>query len=247
MRFEDKVANLRIKKHKGFETKEFLLDVKRLAEGEAFEYITGEVIFCDVIINLSLRPMIPRPETEFWVREAFNYIQVREMTKSFRALDLFSGSGCVGIACAKHFKDSEVDCIELDPKLKEQIKISALKNNVSERIQAITGDVFEGATGKYNVIFAVPPYVPSQMRNEVMQELHAEAELSFFDREDGFYFHTQVLTKSQEFLVPDGLLCLEFDITQKKHLETLIVGAGWKILRYLKDPYGHDAAVIISR
>ena len=43
MRFEDKVELLRIKKHKGRETPEFLADVKALTDGEAYEYLLGEV------------------------------------------------------------------------------------------------------------------------------------------------------------------------------------------------------------
>ena len=69
MRFEDKVEILRIKKHKGRETESFLADVKLLTEGEAYEYLMGEVEFAGAKIDLSLRPMIPRPETEFWVKK----------------------------------------------------------------------------------------------------------------------------------------------------------------------------------
>ena len=53
MKFEDKVAQLRIKKHKGKETPEFLLDVQKLAHGEAYEYLLGEVLFCGTKIDSS--------------------------------------------------------------------------------------------------------------------------------------------------------------------------------------------------
>mgnify|MGYP001559541801 FL=1 len=120
-RFEDKVAELRIKKHQGRETEDFLNDVKKLAEGEAYEYLLGEVDFCGAKINLSLRPMIPRPETEFWVKQAIEDILDTRRGFTLRVLDLFSGSGNVGLAVLKNIPESIVDMIELDPKLKELI------------------------------------------------------------------------------------------------------------------------------
>lgn len=259
MKFEDKVAQLRIKKHKGKETQEFLDDVIRMVKGEALEYILGEVLFCDAKIDLSLRPMIPRPETEHWVKEAMRQItehrqtdnrqyttEVHEKPSVFRVLDLFSGSGCVGLAVAKYFPHAEVDLVEYDPKLKEQIEISIKKNKLNpSRVHAITGDTWEGATGEYDYIFAVPPYVPKEMHDEVMQELHAEDPLSFFDKEDGYYYHTQVLSRAKEFLKTGGTLYLEFDITQREKIEELAQLHGYKNYSFLKDPYGHEYVIVI--
>lgn len=248
MRFEDKVETLRIKKHGGKETKEFLEDVKALTEGEAFEYLLGEVKFCNAKIDLSLRPMIPRPETEFWVKQAIENILNTKRGFTLRVLDLFSGSGNVGIAILKNIPESIVDMIELDPKLKEQIEISVVKNNIKKlRTQIITGDTWTGATGKYDVIFAVPPYVPPQMKEEVMKELSAESPLSFFDKEDGFYFHKQVLSRAKEFLKEEGVLYLEFDITQREKIEELAKEYGFSNYSFLKDPYGHECAIKLDK
>lgn len=244
MRFEDKVVKLRIQKHGGKETPAFLADVKALTDGEAFEYLLGEVKFCDAKVDLSLRPMIPRPETEHWVRQAIEEIDTLGSRYTLRTLDLFSGSGNVGLAVLKHFQEATVDFIEFDPKLKEQIEISVMKNNIKKtRARIVTGDTWQGATGKYDVIFAVPPYVPPQMKEEVMQELSAEDPLSFFDKEDGYYYHTQVLARAKEFLNDNGVLYLEFDITQRERIEQLALENGWTNYSFLTDPYGHECAV----
>lgn len=248
MKFEDKVARLRIEKYKGKETPELLEDIKKMTEGEAFEYLLGEVVFCGAKVDLSLRPMIPRPETEFWVREAIKDILNTRREYVLRCLDLFSGSGCVGIAIAKDIPEATVDFIELDPKLKEQIEISIIKNNIKKlRTRVLTGDTWNGAAGKYDFIFAVPPYVPLSMKEEVMQELSAESPLSFFDKEDGFYFHKQILSRAKEFLKEGGALYLEFDITQREKIEELAKEHGFAGHSFLKDPYGHDCAICISR
>lgn len=248
MRFEKKVEILRIEKHKGKETKEFLEDVEKLVCGEAFEYILGEVRFCDAKIDLSLRPMIPRPETEHWVRQVIEHILNKKAEYSLRALDMFSGSGNVGLAILANIPEATVDMIEVDPKLKEQVTISILKNNIKKtRTRVVTGDTWEGAIGTYDYIFAVPPYVPPQMKDEVMEELHAEDPLSFFDKEDGYYYHKQVLSRTKEFLKDGGTLYLEFDITQREAIEQLALQNGWPSYSFLLDPYGHECTIMLAK
>ena len=161
-------------------------------------------------------------------------------------LDLFSGSGCVGLAVAKNIPEATIDFIELDPKLKPGVENSIIRNNIKKlRTRVLTGDTWEGAQGTYDVIFAVPPYVPPQMKDEVMKELTAENPLSFFDKEDGFYYHKQVLSRAKDFLKDDGVLYLEFDITQREKIEELAKKYSFSSYSFLKDPYGHECVVVL--
>jgi release factor glutamine methyltransferase len=248
MKFEDKVEQLRIKKHQGRETPEFLADVAKMTNGEAFEYLLGEVVFCGAKVDLSLHPMIPRPETEFWVKQAIEDLLATRRQFVLRTLDLFSGSGCVGLAVAKNIPEATVDFIELDPKLKPGVENSIVRNNIKKlRARVLTGDTWEGAGGTYDVIFAVPPYVPPQMKDEVMQELGAEDPLSFFDKEDGYYYHKQVLSRAKEFLKSDGVLYLEFDITQRERIEQLVKDYNYQNYSFLRDPYGHEFVIRLAQ
>lgn len=246
MRFEDKVAKLRIEKHSGRETNLFLDDVKKMCEGEAFEYIMGEVNFCGAKIDLSLRPMIPRPETEFWVGESIKQIKETE-ANDLKFLDLFSGSGNVGLAILHNIKESSVDFVEYDFKLKEQIEISINKNKINKsRTNIFIGDTFGNVDSKYDYIFAVPPYIPKEMKDEVMKELHAEPELSFFDKEDGFFYIKEVLKNIKKFLKEGGYLYMEFDITQRVKIEEIAKGSGFNECSFLKDPYGHECCLVLK-
>jgi release factor glutamine methyltransferase len=255
------VAELASPIHKGIETKELLEDVQKLAAGEAYEYLLGDVDFCGAHVDLSLRPMIPRPETEFWVKEVIKSETVQSRRSSglkvdtdsntIKILDLFAGSGCVGLAILKNIPASTVDFVELDPKSKDQIDISIKKNKIDpSRAKVITNDcvVFlaTAPSQKYDLITVVPPYVPPQMRDEVMGELHAEDELFFFDKEDGYYFHKQVLSRAKDFLNVGGVLYLEFDITQRERIEQLAKDSGWTSYSFLKDPYGHDCCLYLE-
>lgn len=258
MLLEKKVELLRKEKHKGRETKELLFDVKKLAEGEAFEYLMGEVLFCGAKVDLSMRPMIPRKETEFWVEQAIHSVRgsneyLERHTEEtagkypYKVLDLFSGSGCVGLAVLKNLPSTCVTFIELDSALKRQIELSCEKNKFAiESYDVASGDVFGEVKGLFDVIFAVPPYVPSQMKDEVMEELHAEPSLAFFDKEGGYYFHKKVLENVRHYLASNGTLFLEFDITQRVGIEDLVKKNNFFHYAFLQDPYGHECTIAIK-
>ena len=264
MKFEDKVSKLRIKKHQGKETKEFLEDVVTLAQGEALEYILGEVDFCGTKVDLSLRPMIPRPETEHWVKQVIDNRQpldpaqgkqttdTKIATKKLRVLDLFSGSGCVGLSVLKNIPDAHVTFGEVDEKSREQIDISLRKNTIdTTRAEVVIEDCVPflkraSALQKWDAVFAVPPYVPRAMQDEVMEELHAEDPLFFFDRDDGYYYHKQVLAHAKELLVDGGTLYLEFDIIQRETIEQLAKDYDYKNFSFLQDPYGHECVITLN-
>ena len=84
-------------------------DIELLKKGIPLDYIIGYVEFLGYHIDLSYKPLIPRTETEYWVNVETKWIIESTHTKSTRntrlkVLDVFSGSGCIGIAVYKKLK-----------------------------------------------------------------------------------------------------------------------------------------------
>ncbi|MBI2113194.1 MAG: methyltransferase, partial [Candidatus Wildermuthbacteria bacterium] len=144
-------------KYQGVMTPEAVLDIAKLKQGEHVDYIIGFTEFLGCKIDLSKRPMIPRPETEYWVEKA-----IQELWKSRSAsvwcLDLFAGSGCIGIAVLGHIPFARVDFGEKEKKFADQIKINATLNRIDrKRYRVFQSDVFSKIPYKYDYIFANPP------------------------------------------------------------------------------------------
>ena len=85
--------------------------VQRHLEGEPVAYLIGEWEFYGLPLDISERVLIPRPDTEVLAAAAIEGLQGVE---SPRVLDLCAGSGCVGLAVAKHVSGSHMVLGEID-------------------------------------------------------------------------------------------------------------------------------------
>lgn len=213
-------------KYGGQKTDEFLKDMKRLESGEPIDYLIGFFDFLGCRIDLSSRPLIPRTETEWWVEKAIKNLKENfghPMSK-YKILDLFSGSGCIGIALLKHLPSAEVDFGEKESRFVAQIEKNLVLNDVvPERATVFESDVFANIPQKkYDFTFANPPYI-SQGKIEAVQKsvLAHEPHGALFAENDGLFYIKKLLIEAPQFLAPNGKLFIEFDSWQKDEIEKL--------------------------
>ncbi len=244
---ERQTEKLKGEKYNGFESEEFFRDVDRLKKGEPYEYVLGYAMFLGVHIDLSLRPMIPRPETAFWVERAIG--ELREKKGPLRIADTFSGAGNVGLAIAKHLPLAHVELYELDPSLIPQIEISRDLNEISkERVTVKAASALDGLSGVYDSILAVPPYVPYDALPDLDPEMiDYEPHLAFFAHDGGHEFHKLLINNAYDFLKEGGTLYMEADMDHNEAIRTLVEGTPWKKLEFWPDPYGATPNVVLRK
>ncbi len=222
-------------------------DCVRLEKGEPYEYVLGHVDFLGAHIDLSFHPMIPRPETAFWVARAIEELKLKE--GNVRLADTFSGAGNVGLALLVNLPHATVDISELDPSLKSQIELSLKKNEiVDNRARVITASALEGLSGTYDAIFAVPPYVPYSALPDLDPEMRDyEPHLAFFAHDDGHEFHHILIAEAWEYLNPGGTLYMEADMDHNDAIRKMVEGTKWSSLEFWPDPYGATPNVVLRK
>lgn len=199
------------------------------------EYKRGYTNFAKCKIDLSLRPMIPRRETEFLVKKAIKKIK----GKNIKILDIFSGSGCIGITILKHIEDSKVDFAEIDVNLIKQIKINLELNKIKQnRYKVIQSNVFKNIKAGYDYIFANPPYISLKSKHLVQKSvLDYEPHLALFGGEDGLLYIRKFLKDARKHLKPDGKIYMEFDYLQKDCLEKLLEKLNYTNYKICEDQF----------
>jgi release factor glutamine methyltransferase len=247
MNFEKLCAKLLDEKYTGTESAAFRADCERLRSGEPYEYVLGHIDFLGVHVDLSLKPMIPRPETAFWVERAI--AELRSLNKPLRLADTFAGAGNVGLALLTHLKDATVDISELDPTLAPQIQRGLELNNIDpKRARVITASDIQDLSGQYDAILAVPPYVPYDALPDLDPEMRDhEPHLAFFAHDDGHEFHKILINEAYDLLLPGGTLYMEADYDHNEAIKEMVADTPWSKLEFWPDPYGATPNVVLRK
>jgi|AntRauTorckE6833_2_1112554.scaffolds.fasta_scaffold01391_4 release factor glutamine methyltransferase len=215
-------------KYQGEKSEAFFSDCKRLALGEPLAYIIGHTPFINCKIWLDNNPLIPRPETEYWVNEAINIIKNKSTLSlgledtSPKVLDMCAGSGCIGISVLKEIPNARVDFTEIDSDL-----IATINKNISENIagvsqaEVIHSNLFSNVTGKYDFILSNPPYIDESLNRTSQSVKDYEPYVALFAGEAGLEIINRLITSAPEHLSRGGQLWIEHEPEQIKEIKEI--------------------------
>lgn len=184
--------------------------VERLLDGEPIQYVLGWCCFCGISIKCDRRALIPRPETEWMVQRLINEKSINNVN---RILDLGTGTGCIAIALAHAFPESEVTGIDIS----EQALVLAHENAQNAgltNINFMKGDMTSlNLDGSFDIIISNPPYITStekqEMRKNVLDwEPH---DALFVPDDDKLLFHRSIIEYSRTHLAANGVLVIEIN------------------------------------
>ncbi len=198
-------------------------------------YREGTAEFLGCTIYLDSRPLIPRTETEWWVEEFLKTLPERGMLK---VLDLFSGSGCVGVAVLKHVQSATVDFGELEARHLPTIQKNIDANGVGGRSQVIQTDVYSNSAGAYDYILANPPYLAESRIGRIDESvLMHEPKEALMAAEDGFALIRATIEGAPAHLNPGGQLWVEHEPEHAAQIATLAASLGMSATAH-NDQYG---------
>ena len=182
---------------------------RRIEERIPAPYLIGEAWFCGLPFNVDHRVLVPRSPIAQLIQQGFapwlDGIEVE------RVLDLCTGSGCIGIACAALFADAEVDLLDISRDALAVAQSNIQRHAMNQRVRALESDLFSvlPSQQQYQLIVSNPPYVDQKDFDSMPAEFSHEPELGLVSGADGLDICYQILAQASDYLSDDGLLVVE--------------------------------------
>ncbi|MEE9309386.1 MAG: 50S ribosomal protein L3 N(5)-glutamine methyltransferase [Cocleimonas sp.] len=181
-------------------------------------YIFNEGWFAGLQFFVDERVLVPRSPIAELVENQFSpWVDADDV---LNILDLCTGSGCIGIACAYAFPLADVDLSDVSPEALEVANINIDGHDARQRVTAIESNIFSNLQGKqYDIIVSNPPYVDAEDMTDLPQEFHHEPELGLSSGADGLDLTRVILQQAAEHLTENGVLVVEVGNSQFSLME----------------------------
>jgi len=170
-------------------------------------YLTGRAWFCGLPFAVDKRVIIPRSPIAELIMSGFHPWCSAEPQ---RLLDLCTGSGCIGIACAYAFENAEVVLSDICADALQVAQQNIQQHDLAARVSAVQSDLFENlADQKFDLIVSNPPYVDADDYASMPDEYFHEPELALASGNDGLDFTRRLLREAHDYLTEHGVLIVE--------------------------------------
>ena len=181
---------------------------RRVESREPVAYLVGEAWFAGMQFKSDPRALVPRSPIAELIEEGFlPWLDGREIE---RALDLCTGSGCIGIAMAAHNPAWRVDITDVSDDALTLARENIALHQLGEQVRAVKSDLFAGLAGeRYDLIVSNPPYVTDAEYATLPGEYAHEPKLGLTAGCDGLDIALRILRDAPEHLSDDGLLIVE--------------------------------------
>lgn len=212
-------------------------DCNRIIEGTPLQYVTGHQEFYGLDFLVNENVLIPQPDTEILVENALNYCKDKN---DLKVLDLCTGSGAIAISLKSELKDKAVVyASDISKNALEVAKKNAARILKDEKINFIESNMFESINEKFDVIVSNPPYIKTNVIEELDKDVQNEPFIALDGGEDGLDFYRIICENCRKFLNKQGILMMEIGYDQGKEVQALFENS-----KVIKDLAGNDRVVI---
>ncbi|MDX9873638.1 MAG: 50S ribosomal protein L3 N(5)-glutamine methyltransferase [Spongiibacteraceae bacterium] len=180
----------------------------RFVERVPVPYITGEAWFAGYPFTVDDRVLIPRSPLAELIEQGFEPWVGEQPVE--RVLDLCTGSGCIGIACALYLPEAEVVLADISQDALDVAEANIVRHGVQDRVEAVQSDLFSELQHEvFDIIVSNPPYVDALDMASLPPEYRHEPELALAAGDDGLDLVRTILREAADHLSEHGLLIVE--------------------------------------
>ncbi len=181
---------------------------RRVSERVPVAYLVGETWFAGLKFKSDRRALVPRSPIAELIESGFApWLDERRIE---HALDLCTGSGCIGIAIAEYNPDWQVDIVDISEEALSLARENIALQQVEGRVEAIQSDLFAAISNRrYDLIVSNPPYVTDDEYAALPGEYSYEPKLGLTSGMDGLDLCLRLLDEAADHLNDDGLLIVE--------------------------------------
>ena len=201
---------------------------ERHLAGEPVAYLIGEWSFYGLDLDINESVLIPRIDTEVLVEQAIEFISKLDNPL---VLDLCAGSGCIGLAIAKHCPNARVVLGEKDESALRICRQNTRRCGLTERVIPWQVDALEKPSaqlGEFDCIVSNPPYIPDgDIAGLDVSVRDYEPLMALRGGEDGLDFYRAITEKWRDALKMGGKLFYEVGIGQADDVLRMMRSAGF--------------------
>ena len=179
----------------------------RINDRTPVSYLTNVAYFCGMEFFVDERVLVPRSPIGELIENRFEPFLQQEPT---RIMDLCTGSGCIGIACAHMFPEAEVDIVDISTDALAVAEQNITDHGLEQQVIPLRSDLLRDIPkDKYDLIVTNPPYVDQVDMVSLPEEFRHEPELGLAAGSDGLKLVRRILANAPDYLKDDGILICE--------------------------------------
>lgn len=227
---------------------------KRLS-GLPVAYITNHKEFFGYDFYVDQNVLIPKPDTELLVEQALlavdkAFATAPEKKADYKIADVCTGSGCIAISVLKtlfqkygsSIKVAASDISKATLVVAEKNADTLLSQEERQNISFYQGDLFQAFSSsenqKFDMILSNPPYVPTNLTEELLSDGRSEPRLALDGDSDGLGIIRRLVVEAKNHLKKSGVFFLEAGEYNVEEAGKCLLKAGFTDIFIHKDLAG---------